>query len=47
MAKLIALYKRPENKGAFDEHYFNTLTANGKNSWATLNESYKNNGITN
>lgn len=23
MAKLIALYKHPENKEAFDEHYFN------------------------
>jgi uncharacterized protein (TIGR02118 family) len=24
MAKLIALYKHPENKEKFDEHYFNT-----------------------
>ncbi|GAK09932.1 EthD family reductase [Geomicrobium sp. JCM 19038] len=24
MAKLIALYKQPEDKAAFDEHYFNT-----------------------
>ncbi|MBU8878662.1 EthD family reductase [Bacillus sp. FJAT-29790] len=24
MIKLIALYKHPENKDAFDEHYFNT-----------------------
>ncbi|PLR78544.1 EthD family reductase [Bacillus sp. V3-13] len=24
MVKLIALYKHPENKEAFDEHYFNT-----------------------
>lgn len=24
MAKLIALYKQPEDKEAFDEHYFNT-----------------------
>ena len=23
MAKLIALYKHPENKEEFDEHYFN------------------------
>jgi len=23
MAKLIALYKQPEDKAAFDEHYFN------------------------
>ncbi len=23
MAKLIALYKHPEDKAAFDEHYFN------------------------
>lgn len=23
MAKLVALYKHPENKEAFDEHYFN------------------------
>ena len=23
MVKLIALYKQPENKEAFDEHYFN------------------------
>ncbi|MFD2759726.1 EthD family reductase [Lentibacillus juripiscarius] len=26
MAKLIALYKYPEDKEAFDEHYFNTHT---------------------
>lgn len=26
MAKLIALYKQPEDKEAFDEHYFNTHT---------------------
>ncbi|RSK45590.1 EthD family reductase, partial [Bacillus canaveralius] len=24
MIKLIALYKHPENKEAFDDHYFNT-----------------------
>lgn len=24
MVKLIALYKQPQNKEAFDEHYFNT-----------------------
>lgn len=24
MVKLIALYKHPENKAAFDDHYFNT-----------------------
>ena len=35
MAKLIALYNHPENKEAFDEHYFNALTANGKNFWTT------------
>ena len=26
MTKLIALYKQPEDKEAFDEHYFNTHT---------------------
>ncbi|WP_430789919.1 EthD family reductase [Virgibacillus flavescens] len=26
MVKLIALYKQPEDKAAFDEHYFNTHT---------------------
>ncbi|WP_079528085.1 EthD family reductase [Halobacillus hunanensis] len=26
MVKLIALYKQPEDKEAFDEHYFNTHT---------------------
>lgn len=26
MAKLIALYKQPKDKEAFDEHYFNTHT---------------------
>ncbi|MEC5424080.1 EthD family reductase [Virgibacillus sp. C22-A2] len=26
MVKLIALYKQPENKEKFDEHYFNTHT---------------------
>ena len=48
MAKLIALYKHPENKEAFDDHYFNVhspLTA--KIPGLREMKVTKGNGITN